>query len=90
VLNLTVYETFFPEKRPFFLQDSRVFVPQFTEFKLFHSRRIGSAPDSTILAAGKLTGKRGPWTYGALSALTQRDSLTPRSPTTSSECSGTC
>ena len=79
VLNLTVYETFFPEKRPFFLQDSRVFVPQFTEFKLFHSRRIGSAPDSTILAAGKLTGKRGPWTYGGLSAATERDSRNPRS-----------
>jgi hypothetical protein len=89
VLNLTVFETFFPEKRPFFLEDSRVFVLQFPQFPLFHSRRIGQRPgrlystnvlssdtlvsrpeQSTILAAGKFTGKKGPWTYGAVSALT--------------------
>ena len=27
VLNLSVFETFFPEKRPFFIEDSRTFVP---------------------------------------------------------------
>jgi hypothetical protein len=86
VLNLTVFETFFPEKRSFFLEDSRVFVLPFGQFPLFHSRRIGQRPgryelkdsdtlirrpeQTTILGAAKLTGKRSGWTYGALSALT--------------------
>jgi len=38
VLNLSTFETFFPEKRPFFLESSDLFV---TDVKLFHSRRIG-------------------------------------------------
>ncbi|MBA3271671.1 MAG: carbohydrate binding family 9 domain-containing protein, partial [Acidobacteria bacterium] len=86
VLNLTVFETFFPEKRPFFLEDSRVFVLPFPQFPVFHSRRIGQRPgryalqtgdtlvhrpeQTTILGAAKLTGKKGLWTYGAVSALT--------------------
>lgn len=52
VINLTAFETFFPEKRPFFVQDVRVF-----EFagsqpgrggrggkRMFFSRRIGRSP----------------------------------------------
>jgi hypothetical protein len=89
VLNLSVFETFFPEKRPFFLEDSRIFVLPFPQFPLFHSRRIGQRPgryalaenetlvfrpdQTTILGASKLTGKTGPWTYGALSALTSAE-----------------
>jgi hypothetical protein len=86
VLNLTVFETFFPEKRPFFLEDSRTFVPPPQLFQLFHSRRIGRVPDripvpssdvvidrpdqTTILGAAKLTGKASGWPFGALSAAT--------------------
>jgi uncharacterized protein DUF5916/cellulose/xylan binding protein with CBM9 domain len=86
VLNLTVFETFFPEKRPFFLEDSQTFVPPYFLFQLFHSRRIGKRPSysklaaddtevdrpdhTTILGAMKLTGKRSRWTYGALTAAT--------------------
>jgi hypothetical protein len=46
VLNLSVFETFYPEKRPFFLEDSRTFVPPlpYGLFQLFHSRRIGRSP----------------------------------------------
>ena len=44
VLNLSVFETFFPEKRPFFLEDSRTFVPPYFQFPTFHSRRIGQRP----------------------------------------------
>jgi hypothetical protein len=89
VLNLSVFETFFPEKRPFFLEDSRTFVPNFWVFQLFHSRRIGRAPsqfavssddtvvdkpdETTILGAAKVTGKTGAWTYGGLTALTARE-----------------
>jgi hypothetical protein len=89
VLNLSIYETFFPEKRPFFLEDSRTFVPPYGLFQLFHSRRIGRNPDrfsletgdtdverpgdTTILGAAKLTGKSSGWTYGVLSAETSRE-----------------
>ncbi|MGQ0733662.1 MAG: DUF5916 domain-containing protein [Acidobacteriota bacterium] len=89
VLNLTVFETFFPEKRPFFLEDSRTFVPAFEIFQLFHSRRIGRQPSrfatgvggriverpdqTSVLAAAKLTGKTSGWTFGALSAVTARE-----------------
>lgn len=89
VLNLTVFETFFPEKRPFFLEDSRVFLPPYALFQLFHSRRIGQRParfpvqpmdrvvemplQTTIIGAGKVTGKGSGWTYGVLSAVTDRE-----------------
>ena len=52
MLNLSVFETFFPEKRPFFLEDSRTFVPPYTSFQLFHSRRIGRTP-GRFAAAGR-------------------------------------
>jgi hypothetical protein len=40
VLNLTAYETFYPEKRPFFLEGASAFN---TPMTLFYSRRIGKA-----------------------------------------------
>jgi hypothetical protein len=89
VLNLSVFETFFPEKRPFFLEDSRTFVPPYNLFQLFHSRRIGRTPDhfetptgedvterpaqTSVLGAAKLTSKGAGWTYGALTAVTGRE-----------------
>ncbi len=51
VLNLSVFETFFEERRPFFLEGSSIFETpgsgiSSTDFstKLFHSRRIGRLP----------------------------------------------
>lgn len=53
IVNLTALETFYPEKRPFFLQDAGVFafgdLPCFecagsTPLQLYYSRRIGRAP----------------------------------------------
>ena len=89
VLNLSVFETFFPEKRPFFLEDSRIFVLPYGQMPDFYSRRIGAAPgrlklgdgetivekpgQTTILGAAKITGKSSGWTYGALGALTARE-----------------
>jgi hypothetical protein len=89
VLNLSVFETFYPEKRPFFLEDSRTFVPPYNQMLLFHSRRIGrrparisvpttdtviSRPDTTtILGAAKVTGKVSRWTYGGLTAMTAEE-----------------
>ena len=92
VLNLTVFESFFPEKRPFFLEDSRTFLLQYRQFPVFHSRRIGRRPgrfsledgdrlvdqpdQTTIVGASKVTGKADSWTYGVLSALTAREYAT--------------
>lgn len=73
VVNLTAFEIFFPEKRPFFVEGANIF-----EFglggggELFYSRRIGRSPQgvtpgdavfrevpevTTILGAAKLSGK---------------------------------
>lgn len=84
VVNLTAYETFFQEKRPFFLEGAEVF--QTRGPQLLYSRRIGrqpqgslpgdaaygSLPDATtILGATKLTGKTaGGWSIGVLDAVT--------------------
>ena len=92
VLNLSVFETFFAEKRPFFLEDSRTFVLPYGQFPDFYSRRIGQTPgrldlpssdtlvskpdQTTILGAAKLTGKASGWTYGGLTALTSREYAT--------------
>jgi hypothetical protein len=89
VLNLSVFETFFPEKRAFFIEDSRVLVPNYPQVPMFHSRRIGQRPNrfaiaddetliqrpdaTTILGATKVTGKTSGWTYGGLTALTDRE-----------------
>jgi hypothetical protein len=55
-LNLSPFETFFEEKRPFFIEGSRFFEqPVFT---MFYSRRIGTGDaNSRIRYAAKLTGK---------------------------------
>jgi hypothetical protein len=89
VVNLGVYETFFDEKRPFFLEGSEIF--SFGEGntsggQLFYSRRIGRAPtlepdtdeadipsQTTILGATKLSGKVGGWSVGSLAAVTARE-----------------
>ncbi|MBD3334654.1 MAG: hypothetical protein GF355_03980 [Candidatus Eisenbacteria bacterium] len=56
VLNLSPYETFYNEKRPFFIEGSRFF--QHPDFNLFYSRRIGTgSEDARIRFAGKVTGK---------------------------------
>ena len=67
-MNLSAFETFFDEKRPFFIEGSRLLNSGYEGY--FYSRRIGGAPigpapgdfvdyprTSTILGAGKLTGR---------------------------------
>ncbi len=46
VINLTQFETFFPEKRPFFVEDAQVFDFRLSgrSNQLFYSRRIGREP----------------------------------------------
>ena len=54
VINLTAYETFYEEKRPFFLEGRKILAFEIDEDgRLFHSRRLGDAPSySPPLAAG--------------------------------------
>lgn len=52
VLNLGTYETYFQEKRPFFLEGMELF--QVAGPTLFYSRRIGKALAEPSLAAGEI------------------------------------
>lgn len=49
VINLSAFETFFPEKRPFFVEDAQIF--DFTmsgrQNRLFYSRRVGREPQGS-------------------------------------------
>ena len=52
VLNLTVFETLYPEKRPFFIEGSQLFTfgagVDNTSLPLFFSRRIGKRPSGAV------------------------------------------
>jgi hypothetical protein len=89
VVNLSAFETFFQERRPFFIEGSGNFSFNCRDCNLFYSRRIGRAPrgspqlgdgeflsrpsESTILGAGKLTGRLGSFSIGSLVATTQQE-----------------
>jgi hypothetical protein len=85
-VNLSAIETFFQERRPFFVEGAEIF-----NFgagggnNVFYSRRIGRAPQlpapgqadvpeaARILAAGKLSGRTASgWSVGVLNAATER------------------
>ena len=73
-LNLTRFPIFFPEKRPFFLENAGVFsagTPQAVD--LFFTRRIGIGENGTpqpILGGGRLSGRVGGTTVGLLQMVT--------------------
>jgi hypothetical protein len=48
VMNLTAFETFYEEKRPFFLEGLTIFDYKFDRQNLFYSRRIGHSPTLTV------------------------------------------
>jgi len=48
VMNLTAFETFYEEKRPFFLEGLTIFDYECDRQSLFYSRRIGHSPSLTI------------------------------------------
>jgi hypothetical protein len=82
-VNLSQFETFFSERRPFFVEGTSLLGSR----GLFYSRRIGAPPpgqadadyaeridNTTILGAAKLTGRtRGGLSVGALAAVTARE-----------------
>ena len=77
-LNLTVYETFFPERRPFFVAGAGQFTYDlncglYSCFRegLFYSRRIGR-DGARILGAAKLTGQSRALSLAGLVAATAR------------------
>jgi len=56
LLNLSAFETYYSERRPFFVAGGQFF--DHDGFDLFYSRRIGTGDErARIRAAGKLTGK---------------------------------
>ncbi len=52
VMNLTAFETFYEEKRPFFLEGLTIFNYDFDDKNLFYSRRIGQSPSQIISSDG--------------------------------------
>lgn len=48
VMNLSAFETFYEEKRPFFLEGLTIFDYKFDDQSLFYSRRIGHTPSLSI------------------------------------------
>jgi len=103
VVNLSAFETFFDEKRPFFVEGAGYFglggfncffCSNVSSLSMLATRRIGRPPqispfraglanqvdyadmpeNSTILGAGKLTGRtRTGWSIGVLDAMTRRE-----------------
>jgi hypothetical protein len=73
-VNLDRFNLFFPEKRPFFLENSGFFtVGNPGEVELFFSRRIGLGPDGEevpIIAGGRMSGKAGRYNIGLLNMQT--------------------
>ncbi len=73
-VNLDRFNLFFPEKRPFFLENAGFFtVGNSGEVDLFFSRRIGlsdAGETIPILAGGRLSGKVGAYNVGILEMQT--------------------
>ncbi|MCJ7802842.1 MAG: carbohydrate binding family 9 domain-containing protein, partial [Candidatus Marinimicrobia bacterium] len=99
-INLSAYETYYDEKRPFFIEGQNIFLfgrggptnnfnINFSEPRLFYSRRIGREPQgwvpahpdsvqlpgvTNILGAAKVSGKiKGNWSVGGLTTLTNQE-----------------
>lgn len=74
-VNLTRFDIFFPEKRPFFLENSGFFefgTPE--EVEIFFSRRIGLDDDRNpvpIDVGARVSGKAGPYQIGLLNMQTR-------------------
>lgn len=87
-VNLSAFESFFPEQRPFFTEGSQMLSGGGGEggSSYFYSRRVGAAPRGPIsgdfvdrpgsvriLGAAKVTGRVAPgWELGVFSAVTER------------------
>ncbi len=71
-LNLSAFETFFSERRPFFVEGLDLFQTNGDAGQALYTRRIGQ--NAPIIGAAKLFGQReGGLSYGALAATTGDD-----------------
>ncbi len=71
-LNLTAFETFFPERRPFFLEGQQIYNFPVGPGNLLYTRRVGA--EAPIIGAAKLSGRTGGGlSAGFLGALTGDD-----------------
>ncbi|MGQ9778055.1 MAG: DUF5916 domain-containing protein [Thermodesulfobacteriota bacterium] len=75
-INLSKYEIYFPERRPFFIEGQEFFD---TPIRLFYSRRIGKriwvdedVKEIPIIGGAKYTGTVGRANFGLLSAYTDK------------------
>ncbi|MBN1299835.1 MAG: carbohydrate binding family 9 domain-containing protein [Melioribacteraceae bacterium] len=80
--NISRYESYFSERRPFFTEGQEVFQASgkqrntgfYSPLELFYSRRIGKKlPDGTevpLIFGTKAFGRLGEWEYGGFAALT--------------------
>jgi hypothetical protein len=73
-VNLTRFDLFFPEKRPFFLENASTFqFGQPQQVDVFFSRRIGLSSTGTpidIFGGARMSGKVGNWNVGVLDVQT--------------------
>ncbi|HUU28323.1 MAG TPA: DUF5916 domain-containing protein [archaeon] len=76
-LNLSPFPTYYPEKRPFFLEFQDIFR---TDIRLVHTRRIGRPlgnvvnPSATILSGARIVGKtQNGLRYGLVEALVDEE-----------------
>lgn len=86
-MNLSAFETYFEEKRPFFLEGKNIFDFTFDDDQLFYTRRIGHAPSysppfdtvsvpefTAIGGAFKLSGKTaGGLSLGVIESVTMKE-----------------
>lgn len=93
-VNLSAYETFYSERRPFFIEGSQLLEGEGPDY--FYSRRIGAPPrlrpnapffdspsNTTILGAGKLTGRlESGLSVAAVTAVTEREYAATYDPVT--------
>ncbi len=83
--NISRYETYYSERRPFFTEGNEVFMPSgkqresgfYSPMELFYSRRIGrKLPDGSevpLLVGSKAFGRVNSWEYGGFIAATGRE-----------------
>jgi hypothetical protein len=83
--NISRYETFFSERRPFFVQGNEIFMPSgrqrntgfYRPLDLFYSRRIGKIlPDGSVIPitfGAKAFGRFDDWEYGGFVAKTPEE-----------------
>ena len=80
-INLDRFSLFFPEKRPFFLENAGLFaVGTSREAEIFFSRRIGIGPSGEeipIAGGARLSGRVGATNVGLLNIQTERFGETP-------------